>query len=655
MSFFVQDRGVLHLSEALIEQANYFKVLHSTGSSGAAMPVSSFKHTLTRGEKLESFDKNRPEPKYECLAKLINAAKPIAIAAFTNKSTADATQSDATKETESDQSSSIGEEKKADAVDSNPLATIFEKNVNNNLAKTAATESNIEPMKNADSMTENSEAAQEADIKSNSNNNNNNTTTSNDNDTGEPVTEHATEVAAAVADDEESRRSTSDDVTALSDEPVDKGEEINETATAADTTDDCQHLDHNENQSGIKLNYAEVVKMDGSLEHSAIFDSSTIGASCSSNSSSDSDSNAAKNETNSTRNTINSSSSSDLEEKVQNVIEETTGNGCMKRPIEVSSPKPISHPTNNHGIADEDDDDEELSPICKIRLPLNSPRFVKTKDILSELPLTPDSSHSLDSSCEFSTSMAPIGPGRSFSSESLNSETSIESNDSKSSIKLTEAKFSKNGTLERQSVNSVTVAPTPVSAPNGLQVMMLWNNHITRNAAQPMSDLLAATTTLEILNVGKNVLSNEFVANIKSSLKSNTSLVSLGLQSAHLTNEGVKTLSEILDFGGNVTLQRVDLRDNNLQVSGLTALNEVLKSNKSITRIDLDDVPRRAHVSPAKLSVKFISILNCFFFFFVHRIMVPIRALIIHASSTIYVRCAHETRIHQNVNRFVRP
>lgn len=38
----------------------------------------------------------------------------------------------------------------------------------------------------------------------------------------------------------------------------------------------------------------------------------------------------------------------------------------------------------------------------------------------------------------------------------------------------------------------------------------------------------------------------------------------------------------------------IDLRDNNLQVSGLTSLNEVLKSNKSITRIDLDDVPRRA-------------------------------------------------------------
>lgn len=606
-----QDRGVLHLSEALIEQANYFKVLHGTSTTGTGTPISTFKHTLTRGEKLECFDKNKPESKYKCLAELINATKPIAIAPFAattttiaNKSPVTETGSDVVKpKVDSDRCSAIDMEekkKKGDAVDSNPLVTIFEKNDNNNrsavpLEETVTTESSVAAIENADSMT-NIEPAEEAGVKSNSNNNNNNNCV--------PVTEPAADVTAVI-DDQLHSRSDSGDVMApvamtkmdAATKPIDKAEEIHETGSNADTTDNCPPLDINENQAEIKLNYAEVVKMDSSLENSAIFDTATIGASCSSNSSSDSDSNAAKNETNSTtRNPTNSSSSSDLEEKVQNDIEDETGNVCMKRPMEVSSPKPISQPMNNHGI-ENDDDDDELSPICKIRLPLNSPRFVKTKDIMTELPLTPDSSHSLDSSCEFSTSMAPIGPGRSFSSESLNSETSVESNDSKSSIKLAEAKFSRNGTLERQSSNSATAAPASISVPNGLQVLMLWNNHITRNAAQPMSDLLAATTTLEILNVGKNVLSNDFIANIKCSLKSNTSLVSLGLQSAHLTNEGVKTLSEILDFGGNVTLQRVDLRDNNLQVSGLTALNEVLKSNKSITRIDLDDVPRRAHVS----------------------------------------------------------
>lgn len=615
----------MHLSEALIEQANYFKVLHGTNSTTPATSMSTFKHTLTRGEKLDYFDKNHPESKYECLAKLINAAKPIAMAPFNNRSTNIATEGDATKRTESDQSNSIDGKKKADTVDSNPLVTIFEKNDNNNRATVAkeviAEAEPIDAIANADSMTK-TEPTEAADVKSNSNNNNNNN--SNDNSRCVPATEHVADVAAVVDDQPLSTTISDDETMPVTNESVDKAEEIHETVATADTTDDCLPLDINENQSEIKLNYAEVVKMDGSLENSGIFDGTTIGASCSSNSSSDSDSNAARNETNSTRNIINSSSSSDLEEKeVQNVIEET-GSGCMKRPIEVSSPKPISQPTNHHSIGDEDDEDDDMSPVCKIRLPLNSPRFVKTKDIMSELPLTPDSSHSMDSSGEFSTSMAPIGPGRSFSSESLNSETSIESNDSKSSIKLTEAKFSRNGTLERQSGNSGTAAPAPVTTPNGLQVLMLWNNHITRNASQPVSDLLAATTTLEILNVGKNVLSNDFIANIKCSLKSNASLVSLGLQSAHLTNEGVKTLSEILDFGGNITLQRVDLRDNHLQVSGLTALNEVLKSNKSITRIDLDDVPRR-HVSFHLLRDFQTHSLFKLSPIVVHRTMVPIR------------------------------
>lgn len=248
--------------------------------------------------------------------------------------------------------------------------------------------------------------------------------------------------------------------------------------------------------------------------------------------------------------------------------------------------------------------------------------------------LTPDSSQSLDSSslCELSVSFeqsTPISvkifnpstaaavaataalasasaccaPERSFSSESLNSETSIDSNDSKSSIRLTEAKFSRNGTLERHqnanqpsdAVISGTVAAAP--APSGLQVLIMWNNRITRQAAQSVSDLLAVTKTLEILNIGRNVLSNDFLANIKTNLKTNTSLTNLGLQGAHLTCTGIQTLADVLEFGGNSTLQRIDLRDNNLQVSGLMAINDVLKSNKSVTRIDLDDVPRRGDVS----------------------------------------------------------
>lgn len=288
----------------------------------------------------------------------------------------------------------------------------------------------------------------------------------------------------------------------------------------------------------------------------------------------------------------------DLDDKVQNKVHIVKDEVNLK-PLEMPASKPIQMNSSQN----DENDDEDMSPLLKSRQPLNSPRLIKTKDIMGELPLTPDSSHSLDSSCEYSTSFemktfSPANaPERSFSSESLNSETSNDSNDSKSSIKLAAVKFSKNGTLERQISNDTTVPLPSSSNPTGLQVLMLWNNHISRNAGNSISDLLRSTTTLEILNVGKNMLSNDFISDVKNSLKTNSSLTSLGLQSAHLTSDGVKILSEVFDFGGNSTMQRIDLRDNNLQVSGLTTLNEVLKSNKSITRIDLDDVPRRHHVS----------------------------------------------------------
>lgn len=206
---------------------------------------------------------------------------------------------------------------------------------------------------------------------------------------------------------------------------------------------------------------------------------------------------------------------------------------------------------------------------------------------------------------QYNQSVLESAPERSFSLESLNSETSVDSNDSKSSLKLAEIKFSKNGTLERQqqqAANSV-ISPVPHSQQTGLQVLVLWNNRITRSSASPISKLVAATTTLDILNVGRNVLSNEFLSNVKQSLKANTSLTSLGLQGAHLTCAGIKTLAEILEFGGNATLQRIDVRDNHLQVAGLTALNDVLKSNKTVTRVDLDDLPRRAYVSMCKVQM----------------------------------------------------
>jgi Leucine Rich repeat len=184
-------------------------------------------------------------------------------------------------------------------------------------------------------------------------------------------------------------------------------------------------------------------------------------------------------------------------------------------------------------------------------------------------------------------------PERSFSSESLCSETSIESNDSKSSIRLIENKFNnRNGTLERQSSHVPRTLEGSEKQPTGLQVLILWNNNMTKKCSPNAADLLECTEHLQIINFGQNPIGNEFLVEIKSSLKSNKSLTSLGLQATDMTGEGLKTLSEALQFGGNSTLQRIDLRNNELSVVGLSSLSEALKSNKSIIRVDLEESPK---------------------------------------------------------------
>ncbi|XP_055618638.1 uncharacterized protein LOC129763517 isoform X2 [Toxorhynchites rutilus septentrionalis] len=228
------------------------------------------------------------------------------------------------------------------------------------------------------------------------------------------------------------------------------------------------------------------------------------------------------------------------------------------------------------------------------------PRKIIEGEIQTEpLSRSLDSTSAADFDSTFlRTEETPVFPNeRSFSSESLNSETSVDSNDSKSSLKIIESKFARNGTLERQQSSGnkyKQLSDQPSVTPCGLQVLVLWNNEITRNSAQTFADLIENSSTLEILNVGCNLLCNDFVTTIKNSLKTNSSITSLGLQGAHLSDNGAKVMSEVIEFGGNSTLQRIDLRNNNILTNGLDHINEALKSNKVVTRIDLDEVPRRA-------------------------------------------------------------
>ncbi|KMR00327.1 leucine-rich repeat-containing protein 68 [Lasius niger] len=139
----------------------------------------------------------------------------------------------------------------------------------------------------------------------------------------------------------------------------------------------------------------------------------------------------------------------------------------------------------------------------------------------------------------------------------------------------------------------------------GLSILILWNNRLTKNSSPYFSRIIALSKTLETLNIGQNMLTDETLRIVNESLKQNRVLLQLGMQSTELTCEGIITLAEIMET--NQVLQRIDLRDNSIQMRGMGALANVMKMNKTVTQIDLDDKPRIRIDGPLHEYVKLIA------------------------------------------------
>lgn len=138
---------------------------------------------------------------------------------------------------------------------------------------------------------------------------------------------------------------------------------------------------------------------------------------------------------------------------------------------------------------------------------------------------------------------------------------------------------------------SGTASPlSPVYSPfgetRGLAFLVLWNNQLTWNCAQYISDALKSSSSLCVLNIGRNILGAEAMRCISIGAAQG-SLQSLGLQAARLGAEAAVSIAYLLKHC--MHLQRLDLRDNKLGEAGLEIILAALKQNTTLTQIDLDD------------------------------------------------------------------
>ena len=87
------------------------------------------------------------------------------------------------------------------------------------------------------------------------------------------------------------------------------------------------------------------------------------------------------------------------------------------------------------------------------------------------------------------------------------------------------------------------------------------------------------------------MLANEAVYELKEALIVNKQISGLYLCKTKLTDEGTIALAEYI--AETQSLNRLDLRENDIRLGGLMALASSLKFNKTLYRLDLDRDPKR--------------------------------------------------------------
>ena len=129
----------------------------------------------------------------------------------------------------------------------------------------------------------------------------------------------------------------------------------------------------------------------------------------------------------------------------------------------------------------------------------------------------------------------------------------------------------------------------PDSSEFGLNALVLWNNHLSKESANHLAKIIMSTKSLETLNIGRNSLKNAGIFILKDALLRNRTIKQLFLHANLITDEGAVAIAEFI--AESKSIERIDLRDNAIGIAGLLALSHSLKLNSSVMQIDLD--PKR--------------------------------------------------------------
>ncbi|CAF1130585.1 unnamed protein product [Rotaria sordida] len=113
-------------------------------------------------------------------------------------------------------------------------------------------------------------------------------------------------------------------------------------------------------------------------------------------------------------------------------------------------------------------------------------------------------------------------------------------------------------------------------------------NQLTQQGVGFLAKSLLHNRTIRSLNLSQNNITNEGLFLLRDALLTNRTVNELILRNCHLTDQAAIALAEFI--AESSIIQYIDLRENNIQASGVCGMAIAMKNNKSLLKLDFDPI-----------------------------------------------------------------
>lgn len=121
---------------------------------------------------------------------------------------------------------------------------------------------------------------------------------------------------------------------------------------------------------------------------------------------------------------------------------------------------------------------------------------------------------------------------------------------------------------------------------NSISKISFQSNQITHQGIAFLAKSLLHNRTIRSLNLSHNQITNDGFYLLRDSLLTNRTINELILRNCRLTDQAAIALAEYI--AESPVIQHIDLRENNIQISGICGLAIAMKTNQSLFKLDFD-------------------------------------------------------------------